>query len=239
MIVGLDIIMNENKICFIICVNDELFFNECKRYICWLEVPEGIEVELLEIREAKSMAAGYNEGMYGSDAKYKVYMHQDCFIVNKFFIRDVISIFVHEPGIGMIGLNGTETLPENGIMWSSPRIPESYELYAGWEEYQYSLEQDGLWEVEGIDGVLMATQYDIPWREDLFDGWDFYDLSQSLEMRRQGYRVVVPVHNRFWYQHDDKPVLSLWNYDKYRRKFIKEYASSLSQNIANGVISSS
>ncbi len=27
--------------------------------------------------------------------------------------------------------------------------------------------------VECIDGLLMATQYDVPWREDLFDGFDF------------------------------------------------------------------
>ena len=42
------------------------------------------------------------------------------------------------------------------------------------------MEKDGGWEVEGVDGLLMATQYDIPWREDLFDGWDFYDLVHPL-----------------------------------------------------------
>lgn len=215
--------MDKNKICFIICVNNDLFFGECVKYIRWLDVPEGMEVELLEIRDAKSMAAGYNEGMNSSDAKYKVYMHQDCFIVNKYFIHDILSIFDSDENIGMIGLNGTQRLPDNGVIWSEKRVPESYELYDGWEEYRYDLEKDGLWEVEGIDGVLMATQYDIRWREDLFDGWDFYDLSHSFEIRRRGYRVVVPVYKRFWYQHDDKPVLSLWDYNKYRKIFVKEY----------------
>lgn len=128
-----------NKICFIICVNDDLFFEEYVKYIHWLEVPE-----------------------------------------------------VHE-------------------------------LDSGWEEYRYDMEKDRLWEVEGIDGMLMATQYVIPWREDLFDGWDFYDLSQSFEMKRRGRRIVVPVHKQPWCVHDDKPLLSVWNYDKYRRKFIEEY----------------
>ena len=77
--------MDQNKICFIICVNDDLFFQECVNYIHWLEVPEGMEVEVLEIREAKSMTSGYNEGMSSSNAKYKVYMHQDVFIINKYF----------------------------------------------------------------------------------------------------------------------------------------------------------
>ena len=215
--------MNEHKICFIICVNNDLFFEECVRYIHWLEVPEGIEVELLEIRDAASMAKGYNEGMCSSDAKYKVYMHQDAFLVNKYFISDIISIFKSDKGIGMIGLVGTPKLPEGGVMWYGKRVPEAYELEDGWESYRYDLERDGLWEVEGIDGVMIATQYDLPWREDLFDGWDFYDLSQSFEMRRKGYRIVVPVRDRVWHQHDDKVILNMWDYDKYRKRFIKEY----------------
>lgn len=220
--------MDKNTVCFIICVNDDMFFEECLRYIHWLEVPEGIEIEVLEIRDASSMTSGYNEGMNSSNAKYKVYMHQDCFLVNKHFIQDMVSIFSSDVNIGMIGLNGTEKLPENGVIWSGRRVPESYELENGWEAYRYDREKDGLWEVEGIDGVLMATQYDIPWREDLFDGWDFYDLSHSFEMRQRGYRVVVPVHKRFWYHHDDKPVLALWDYNKYRKKFLEEYIISAS-----------
>lgn len=178
--------MDGNKICFIICVNNDLFFEECVKYIYWLEVPEGMEVELLEIREANSMAAGYNKGMNSSNARYKVYMHQDCFIVNKYFISDIISIFNSDINIGMIGLVGTEKLPPNGVIWSGNRVPEVYELDSEWEKYRYNRKKDGLWEVKAIDGVLMATQYDIPWREDLFDGWDFYDLSQSFEMMRGG-----------------------------------------------------
>lgn len=75
---------NPNKICFIICVNNDFWFRECVRYIEWLDVPEGMEIEILEIREAASMTAGYNEGMNSTDAKYKVYMHQDAFIINRF-----------------------------------------------------------------------------------------------------------------------------------------------------------
>ena len=47
-------------------------------------------------------------------------------------------------------------------------------------------------DVEAIDGLIMITQYDIPWREDLFQKWDFYDVSQSMEFIRHGYKVAVP-----------------------------------------------
>lgn len=215
--------MNENKICFIICVNDDLFFEECVRYIQRLEVPEGMEAEIMEIREASSMTSGYNEGMYSSDAKYKVYMHQDVFLLNKYFIYDIVSIFKNNADIGMIGLVGVRNMPESGIMWLGDRVPEYYAVEKDREEYRSDREKGGLWEVEAVDGLLMAMQYDIPWREDLFDGWDFYDMSQSFEVRKRGYRIVVPVHKFFWHQHDDKPVLSLWNYNKYRKIFLEEY----------------
>lgn len=217
--------MNSKKICFVICANDDLYLSECIRYINWLHVPQDIEVEILEIREAASMTAGYNEGMSCSDAKYKVYLHQDVFIKNRNFIADIIGIFAQDAQIGMIGMVGSEKLPANGVMWSGPRV-----IYGPreipWEEYRYQ-QEDGYWEVACVDGLLMATQVDIPWREDLFTGWDFYDISQSFEMHRAGYKVVVPVQNNAWYIHDDKVVLSLWNYDKNRKVFLEEYGEDL------------
>lgn len=216
--------VDKNKVCFIMCVNDDLFFQECVKYIRRLEIPEGMEVELLEIREAKSMTSGYNEGMYSSNAKYKVYMHQDVFIINKYFIYDIVNMFQREPLIGMIGLVGSRKLPSNAVIWSGKRVYQG-EVSVPWREYRYDI-SDGFWDVDCIDGLLMATQYDIPWREDLFDGWDFYDISQSYEMKRNGYHVVVPVQNSEWYHHDDKVVVQLWDYNKYRRIFMKEYVDS-------------
>ena len=217
----MEIMADENKICFIICANNDLFYEECVRYIRWLEVPEGMEVELMEIREAASMAAGYNEGMNSSDAKYKVYMHQDVFIINRHFISDIVSLFQFDSSIGMIGMVGSRKIPEHCMMWNGSRVVRGPKRVS-WNNYRYKRE-DGFWVVEGIDGLLMATQYDVPWREDLFDGWDFYDLSQSFEMRRRGYHIIVPVQNHIWFNHDDKTILSLWDYNKYRKIFMKEY----------------
>lgn len=213
--------LDEKKICFIICANDDLFMDECMRYLYALEVPEGMETEMVEIRDAVSMAAGYNEGMAASSAKYKVYMHQDVFLVNRYFIHDIVRIFQSDTAIGMIGLVGNLDVPKEGVMWTGRRVmlgPESIP----WKEYRYRME-DGIWTVECADGLLLATQYDVPWREDLFDGWDFYDVSQSFEMRRRGYKVAVPVQNHEWFIHDDRMILRLWDYDRYRKIFHREY----------------
>lgn len=214
--------LDEKKICFIICVNDDLFFKECYDYILWLDKPEGFEVEILEIRDAISMTSGYNEAMNRSNAKYKIYLHQDTFIRNKHFIFDIITIFSKDTQIGIIGLVGCLDMPKDGIMWHSNQVDIGIEAIS-WEQYRYSIIKDGYWHVDAVDGLLMATQYDIPWREDLFNGWDYYDASHCFEMRKKGYSIVVPLQNQRWYIHDDKDIINLWSYNKYRRIFLNEY----------------
>ena len=104
--------MNERKIAFIICVNNEIYFEECKYYIDQLLVPAGYEMDVLAIREADSMCAAYNLGMQSTDAKYKIYMHQDVFICKKDFLQQIIRRFHKYPQIGMIGMMGVNLTKE-------------------------------------------------------------------------------------------------------------------------------
>lgn len=220
--------MNDQKFCFIICSNDELYTQECLYYINQLNVPEGYEIDVLTIEDAQSMTAGYNEGMNHSDAKYKVYMHQDVFIINRDFMYDCLNIFQKDNKIGMIGNVGAEKLPASGIMWDVDRVGQVYEQH----NYETVLLSNDIqigqeyMEVKVIDGFLMVTQYDIPWREDLFDKWDFYDCSQSMEFIRHGYKVVVPYMEEPWCLHDCGFV-NLENYEESRKKFAAEYLAPL------------
>ena len=214
--------MDDKKICFIMCTNDELYAQEAMYFINNLNVPEGYMVDVLTITEAKSMTSGYNEGMEASDAKYKIYMHQDVMIIEKNFIYKLLELFKDE-SIGMVGMMGCPKLPENMIMWHAPRVGKIFtnnnfstqlcQLDECVGEYQ---------EVEAIDGLLMATQYDIRWREDTFDKWDFYDASQSQEFIKAGYKVVVPNMSKPWVIHDEG-FLELDNYYVQRKKFKHEY----------------
>ena len=77
-------------------------------------------------------------------------------------------------------------------------------------------------EVEAIDGLLMMTQYDVPWREDIFDKWDFYDASHSMEFIKKGYKVVVPKMEKPWEIHDCG-LLNKDNYEEEKEKFVREY----------------
>ncbi len=216
--------VDENKICFIICANDETQLQECILYLSLLHVPKGCETDLIIVRDAVSMAAGYNEGMAASDAKYKIYLHQDTFIVESLFLDKVLELFRGDEGIGMVGIIGIEQLPGDGIMWHGKRCGNFYRLEELLEKGVDDVEQQrsGSREVEAVDGFLMATQYDIPWREDIFCGWDFYDISQCMEFRRAGYRIVVPGQKENWVIHCcESP--SLWHYEENRHIFLKEY----------------
>lgn len=213
--------LNDRKICFIICSSDGLYTEECLYYIRHLTVPQGYETEVLTVENAVSMTAGYNEGMQASDAKYKVYLHQDVFIVNKNFIQDVLDIFQADEQIGMIGMIGADHLPPSGIMWETERCGAIYvPAYRHDDVLQFGNETAV--EVEAIDGLMMITQYDLPWREDLFDKWDFYDCSQSQEFIRRGYKVVVPAFDKPWCMHDSV-LANLSAYDGERMKFLQEY----------------
>lgn len=199
---------------------------ECRLYLCELNVPEGFEVDIIEVKGASSMASGCNEGMKQSDAKYKVYLHQDVFIKNKNFISDIITIFHKDEKIGMIGMVGTPYMAKTGTMWSGIRYGAFYRL----QEYidkgiisRFFPFETGYMEMEAVDGLLMATQYDLPWREDLFQKWDFYDVSQSFEFLKAGYKIVVPGQKQEWYIHDCG-VINLYNYNEERKKFLTHYS---------------
>lgn len=171
-----------------------------------------------------SMTSGYNKAMHSSDAKYKIYLHQDVFILNKNFLYDLLTYF-KAPSVGMIGIVGSPDFPKNCVMWYGYRIGIFYSnsIYSSsYNEFQkiYTPTQ-----VEAIDGFLMATQYAILWCEDIFTGWDFYDISQSFEFRKAGYNIIIPPSDTPWCFHDDG-ILNLTDYNN-NRKLFREYYSSM------------
>ena len=149
------------------------------------------------------MAAGYNQGMRQTDAKYKVYLHQDVMIWNRHFLYDLLEIFSNKE-IGVFGVLGGIDIPDNGILYPAWNVGATYACDtqdAGIKQGR-NPQPDSCQEVEALDGMLMATQYDISWREDLFTEWDFYDISQSFEFRKKGYLVVVTYQKEPRCMHD-------------------------------------
>lgn len=214
---------NDKKIAFIICVSDINKVTECIYYLDRLKAPEGFEKDVITIQDAPSMAAGYNAGMNSSDAKYKVYLHQDVFIINQNFMIDLLEIFGKDTCIGIVGCIGAAKLGKTAMAvssWDTGKVIHNCipMLMEGEKKIINDYAQ-----VQALDGLLLATQYDIPWREDIMDGWDFYDISQCMEFARAGYKAVVPRQKTVWCFHDNKSS-DMSNYSYYRQRFIQEYA---------------
>ncbi|CAM4275243.1 glycosyltransferase [Paenibacillus alkaliterrae] len=221
--------MNNSKISFIYCVNDERQYAESAKSIDSLLVPEGFIIDKLAIAEAESIAGGYNYAMNHSDAKYKVYLHQDTLIINKNFIFDILALFQIYPKLGLLGMVGADTLPTNGIWWEArQKFGKVYESHTGTMELlAFEEVQSDYVQVAGIDGFMMITQYDLPWREDLLKGWHFYDLSQSAEFMKAGYEVGVPKQEDPWCIHDCGVIDVRNGFDDNRVIFLEEYSKQL------------
>lgn len=224
--------MNEKKICFVICTNDEKKYTKCIKYIDKIILPINYVKEILPIINAPSMTTAYNFAMKNTDAKYKIYLHQDVYIINKNIIFDMLKLFKKYSQLGIIGIAGAKLLPTNCV-WGA--ASQKYGLI-----YHYLEMNNELWlsdygknnkiqgdyeSVEAVDGLLMMTQYDIQWREDLFDGWHYYDLSQCMEFLKSGYEVGIPNVSEAWCIHEAQNNLA--GYEEAQKKFINEYKDLL------------
>ena len=222
--------MNERKFSFIACVNDEAMYEESLLYLRHLEIPEGFEVDFIPIRGASSMTSGYEEGRRKSDAKYKIYIHQDVLVMQKDMLSRLLQCFREDEKVGLIGLAGCRQLPESFVWWEAEMhclnvahtSPKQAEYLSYFPQYVPEIE------VQVVDGVLMATQYEVPWRADLFKAWHFYDISQSLEFRRRGYKVMLPEQTDPWIIHcTSEKVLSSEDYGYWAKVCKEEYAEAL------------
>jgi hypothetical protein len=216
--------MNDKKVCFIYCVNNQIRLNRSLETVKLLKIPKGFETEYIFITGASSMTAGYNEAMKKSDAKYKIYLHQDVLIINRNFIFDIISLFEKYPLLGMLGVLGVKELPKDGVWWNGDQwFGNLYESSPGTMRLLSCLKIEGDFEsVEVIDGLIMMTQVDLPWRSDLFDSWHFYDTSQSLEFIKAGYEVGIAKQEQPWVIHDCG-LINYTGYEYYRNIFVQNY----------------
>ena len=216
--------MNSKKITFITCVFNERQYKECVLYINSLDIPLGFEIETISVRATKSIAEAYNKGLSLTDAKYKVYLQDNTFIINKEFIKDILEIFILDITIGLIGVAGAKRLPSSGIWWEDAgKVGEVYDTHRGFIEH---LKFNNIIEkyeiVESIDGLIMVTQTDIKWREDIFDGLSFYDVSLCMEFKKNGFLVVVPRQEKPWCIHECGTKIEN-SFEEYRKKFLVKY----------------
>ncbi|WP_081831674.1 glycosyltransferase family protein [Geomicrobium sp. JCM 19038] len=179
------------------------------------------KIEIIGIRGANSMTEGYNNGLKKTDAKYKIYLHQDVMIIHHMMLYNMLEIFLHSPKVGMLGVVGCEHLNDQGLWWDSPnrfgKVLEDKGYYVMSVLHEPTSHYQS---VEAIDGLIIMTQYDLEWESSVFDHWHFYDISQCEKFKAHGYEIGVPQQGYPWVIHECGPIINMDRYEEYRLKFL-------------------
>ena len=210
--------MDDKKIAIIIHVTDKSALKGAVESLQKLNVPDGFNVEILTFQGDNKYHA-YNFAIKNYKAKYKIYLDEQVIVQNENLLFELLKIFESDKNIGMIGCSGAIQLSTHGICVNSARRCGKVRNGSSGEKINDwgGIDKDYC-EVEAIDGYFMATQYDIPFREDLET---FTTTAHCAEFRRQNYKVVVASQENFWIWCR----YSAWRIrDSIRQKFLEEYS---------------
>jgi GT2 family glycosyltransferase len=213
-------LLNSQVIAFLTLVNNEAQYATCLRYIDALQIPVGYSVEKIAVYGATSMAEGYQRAMESSTARYKLYVHQDVYLVHRGLLPELLRLFHMYPRLGMVGVVGATRLPTKAIWWmnngfhSYGRLREYFRpggfpasLYIRGRILHFSRFRSVVGDYQPaavVDGLFMATQYDLPWVNSL-GGFELYDHVQALEFIKSGLEVGIARQEATWCLHWGPP----------------------------------
>lgn len=201
--------INDKKFCFIICSYSESLLNECVEYINELIIPEGYEIDLMVVSDVDSILKGYEEARNASDAKYKIYIHQDTFIVNSNILFDLLNIFNQDKRIGAVGVKGSKSILGNEVSLAEEVFGECISMNSKKNYCSSRFIKEKASQTKGIYteagclwGCFIATQIDFEW-EDVFENdWKYYPIIMSLQIQRKNYKTVVANQEQPWCIHE-------------------------------------
>lgn len=160
------------------------------RYLRALQIPEGYVAEVIACEPGTSVAANYNAIQRASDARYKVYLDEGVTILQPDFLAQALQVLTAHPDIGLLGVLGTDQLLTNGVLYLAPHRWGQI-LMGNGRRITGERIPGACRDTKVVGGGVLVTQYDIPWRQDLFQGTMFLSASASVEYQRQGLRTAV------------------------------------------------
>lgn len=216
-----DQITNAKKIAFIIQHVSDAYVQETVKYLSALRVPDDFEAEIIPVAMQKSVAAMNNIGMQASDAKYKVYLRPGTVILHENFIADVVRIFQADAQKAMLGIHGTRRLATSARWKDSVQTGKL--LFLDGTRFNGEEFEGDAQEVMVLSGELVVTQYDLPWREDLFTGFAYCVEGQCVEFRRKGKTCAVVQQKDDWAVSEHM----VEDGDESRNRFLDEYSKDI------------
>ena len=220
--------IDEYKIAIVVFDSDGISYKKIKQVANHCSLPENFQLDFVVIANAKNRMEAYNKAISQSNAKYKFYIDEHVALLQKNLFEKFIRLFSDNTKIGAIGCIGTTEIPLSGIAYQASLEKTYGSCFIGKNKIlTQGVTFDGACkEVQCIFDGLIATQYDIQWREDLFTSvYNCFDFSsQCIEFLRNDYKVVV-ISQEFpliWKNNDNYSAT-----ESEQQAFLKEYSADI------------
>lgn len=196
----------------------------------------GISHEFIRIRDARSLAEGYNRGMDLGRGELLIFCHDDIEVLQPDFLRRLLG---HLERCDVVGVAGTTRLKDSH--WGSAGVPathgqvlqplesgEGYVLNVFCQDGDHQGD-DGDGRIQALDGLFIAARRAaakaLRFDEATFDGFHLYDLDFSFRAHLGGYRVGV-CHDILIYHQSNGRKDEVWQ--RYGVRFEDKFAGRLS-----------
>jgi len=163
----------------------------------------GCEYELVVIDNSEnkySIFEAYNEGVKNSKGEVLCFCHDDILFQSKNWGHRVVSHFINQQSLGVLGVAGAHFLPSVPMYWSSsPFISEhnlnnDHGIHERFFHDEYFQDKDVV-EVVVVDGLCFFMPKDlfkhVRYDEFSYNGFHLYDMDICLQAVSCGYKIMV------------------------------------------------
>lgn len=192
--------MKDHRIAIFIPEGERGQVDACLASIQMLRVPEGYELKLVRWQNAQlSLAETVKQLVQESSAKYKIFLDPRVSFVAEDVLESLLRIFRADPEVGAIGVCGSRRFSreEEGLS----RVGGFFALEGGApRECAWSVQDKcaGYEYVQHLNGMMIATQYDLPAQNTGAQSWLGVNLLRSFDYAQFGYRLAVPRQEHPW-----------------------------------------
>ncbi len=182
----------KDRIAFMLYGTDDWILSENMEYLHSLYVPEDVEVEIYKLDSRNGVHKAYENGRIQSDARYKVYLDQNAYIVDKQFVSKILEVFHGNPKVGLVGVRGYYwNQKKNEAEFEGYNLSHVYEGISRVREFREGTAA-GIVPVLALDRHFMVTSTDTPW---IGEESNFH-IAKSVELRHAGIETVVMVEDQ-------------------------------------------
>jgi len=214
----------------IICSVDDRRFAQCDAN--WRDRLQGRRYELIRIRDARSLAEGYNRGLARSRGERLVFCHDDIELLQPDVYERIVA---HLRCADVAGVAGSSRLLSG--LWSGSGQPDTHGQVVSpapngdgfhLDVFGFASQAAGK-AIQALDGLFLAVRRNVAealrFDAESFDGFHLYDADFTFRAYLAGFHLAV-CHDILIYH------ASLGDYDeawkRYAEVFRRKYADRLS-----------